>query len=233
MPAINHTRKPSDDHSKFSYTLRDGDGNTIDVSGATSVNLYVDAADGTTAVDAQAVTLEDGANGVVSYVFGAAELDTVGTYYAEFVINQGTDTTPVYQHVPADRNLTIEVREEVQTGTPDADVHWQTRKPGDDYTPLTYTLTDRNGDPIDVSAATGVTLYANTPAGDGTKELPGVAVTNVTDGQDGQVTYDVAAGDFAAAGEYPAEFVITYGDGSTRPVPRADVLGVEVTEDVR
>lgn len=228
----NHTRKPSDDHSKFTFTLRDENGDAIDVSAVTSVDLYVDAEDGTSAVDGAAATIEDGANGVVSYVFGPTELTSAGTYSAEFVINRGTGTS--YQHVPGDRNLTIDVIEEVQTGTPSfGSTHSPdyTRKPGDDYTPLTYTLTDRDGNAIDVSSASGVAIHSDAP--DETAELDGVSVSNVTDGTDGQVTYDVTASNFSTPGAYPTEFVISYGDGSQRPVPHDENLHIEVAEDVK
>ncbi|SFR42119.1 hypothetical protein SAMN04487947_1226 [Halogeometricum rufum] len=232
MPATAHTRKPSDDHSKFTYTLTDSDGAAIDVSSVTSVDLYVEDDAGSTVISGQAATIEDGANGVVSFVFGTTELDSAGTYHAEFVINRNSGTS--YQHVPAGRNLRIDVVEEVQTGTPtiaETSTPDYQRKPGDDYTALTHTLTDRDGNAIDVSSATAVTVWADAP--DESAELSGASTTNVTDGSDGQVTYDVQSGDFAAAGDYSVEFVIEYGDGSYRPVPHDSNIHLEVAEDVK
>ncbi|MFC6825675.1 BppU family phage baseplate upper protein [Halopelagius fulvigenes] len=229
MTATAHTRKPSDDHSKFSYTLRDRNGDPIDVSSATSVDLYVDAEDGTAVVNGAAATLEDAANGKVSYVFGSAELDAVGTYYAEFVINRGTGTS--YEPVPQDRNLRIEVREDVQTGSPTVNgAPFHTRKPGDDHTKFQTTLRNRAGYAIDLSTVSGVSVWADAP--DGTAELSGVAAT-LDDAPNGVVSYTPASGEFNTPGVYPIEFVITYGDGSTYPLPHGENLKLVVTEDVK
>lgn len=229
MPAISHTRKPSDDHSKWTFTLTDRDGNAIDVSSVTSVDLFVDDEDGTAVISDQSVTLEDGANGIVSYVFGTTELDSPGTYYAEFVIDRGTGTT--FEHVPHDRNLRIEVPVEVQTGTPTADrTPFHERKPDDNETPVAYTLRDRSGTAIDLSSVTGVTAWVDAP--DESAELSGASVT-VTDAANGVVEYDVQSGDFATAGDYPVEFVIEYSDGSFQPVPHDGVETLRVTEQVK
>jgi hypothetical protein len=80
MTANTFITKPNDDHSKWSYTLRDRDGDTIDVSSATAVDLYVDDSDGNAEVSDQTVTDEDFSAGEISYVFGSSELDSVGTY---------------------------------------------------------------------------------------------------------------------------------------------------------
>lgn len=232
MTAIAHYRKPSDDHSKWTYTLTDRDGTAIDVSSVTSVDLYVEDSAGNSVISDQSVTIEDGANGEVSYVFGSTELDSADTYYAEFVIDRGTGTS--FEHVPHDRNLVMEVPEEVQTGTPsvrDTQSAAHIRKPGDDETPIQYTLRDRNGDAIDVSSVTAVDLWVDAP--DETAELSGVATTNVTDGTDGQVQYTPASGDFAATGDYPFEFVIEYGDGSFQVVPHDGNEKLTVVDDIK
>lgn len=235
MTAITHTRKPNDDHSKWSYTLLDRDGNAIDVSSVTAVDLYVDDAAGNAEVTDQTVTDEDFANGEISYVFGSSELASAGSYVGEVVIDRNTGTT--FEHIPHDRNLNFEVVQGVQgsslgeddltEGTPVV----QTRKPGDDETAVEYELLGRNGSPIDVSSVTAIRMHVNAP--DGTSELSGASMTTTNSGADGLVEYDVQSGDFATAGEYPVDFEIEYGDGSTQIVPHDGVEKIVVTDQVK
>jgi nitrogen fixation protein FixH len=235
MTAITHTRKPNDDHSKWSYTLRDRDGNTIDVSSVTAVDLFVDDDQGNAEVNGQSVTDEDFANGDISYVFGSNELDADGTFTGEVVINRNSGTT--FQHVPHDRNLTFEVVQGVQGSSlgegdlPTAQTPFHSRKPGDDETDVEYTLKDRNGNAIDVSSVTAIRIYANAP--DGTSELSGASLSTVNAGGDGRVEYDVQSGDFATVGDYPVDFEIEYGDGSTQIVPHDGVEKLTVTDQVK
>jgi hypothetical protein len=232
MPGISHRRKPNDDHSKWTYTLTDRDGNAIDVSSVTAVDLFVDQADGTSEISDQPVTDEDFANGEVSYVFGTSELDAAGAYEGEIVIDRNTGTT--YQHVPHARNLQFEVVAGVQSGSPDPPANAQavhTRKAGDDETPIEYTLRDRSGNAIDVSSVTAIRIYADAP--DGTSELSGASLTTVNSGADGLVSYDVQSGDFAATGDYAVDFEIEYGDGSTQIVPHDGVEKLTVVDQIK
>lgn len=233
MPATTHTRKPNDDHSKWTYTLTDRDGNTIDVSSVTAVDLFVDDDQGNAEVSDQPVTDEDFTNGDISYVFGSSELDTAGTYTGEVVI----DRSGVYQHVPHDRNLTFDVPEGVQgSSLGEADLEssqtaFHTRKSGEDETDVEYTLTDRDGNAIDVSSVTAIRMHVNAP--DGTSELSGASMSTVNDGSDGLVAYDVQSGDFATVGDYPVDFEIEYGDGSLKIVPHDTVEKLTVTDQVK
>lgn len=232
MTAITHTRKPNDDHAKWSYTLQDRDGNDIDVSSATAVDLYVDDSDGNAEVSDQTVTDEDFSAGEISYVFGSSELDAVGTYVGEVVI----DRSGVFEHVPHDRNLNFQVVEGVQgSSLGESDVElvsaFHARKPGDDETSIEYTLTDRDGNAIDVSSVTAIRIHVNAP--DGTSELSGASLTTVTDGSDGVVEYDVQSGDFATVGDYPTDFEIEYGDSSTQIVPHDGVEKITVAQQVK
>lgn len=112
MPTYDHARKESDTHRQWQYTLRDEDGNAIDVSGAVGVELYMRAPDGTLAVDGQAATIVDGANGVVGYTFSSSELAQTGGHEAEWAIEHSTG---VYEVVPYADNLTVFVADDVQT----------------------------------------------------------------------------------------------------------------------
>jgi nitrogen fixation protein FixH len=231
MTATTHYRKPNDDHSKWTYTLTDRDGTAIDVSSVTSVDLHVNDADGNAEVDGQSVTDEDFANGDISYVFGATELDAAGTYSGEVVINRNSGST--FEHVPHGRTLTFEVPAGVQSGSaspPANKAAFHTRKSGDDETAVPYTLTDRDGTAIDVSSVTAVRIDADAP--DDTAELSGASMT-VTDGANGTVEYDVQSGDFAATGDYAVDFEIEYGDGSTQIVPHDGVEKLTVTDQIK
>lgn len=46
------------------------------------------------------------------------------------------------------------------------------------------------------------------------------------------VRYDWQAGDTATAGEFRAEFEVTYADGSVETFPNADYLTVSIKEDL-
>ena len=107
-PAYDFAIKEADTYSTWGYTLRDRNGDPIDVSGATGVNLTVQAPDGSTAVDGKAATIEDGPNGVVSYTFTEADLTAAGGHKAEWEIEQSAG---VFQYVPFDDYLTVFVEE--------------------------------------------------------------------------------------------------------------------------
>ena len=105
-PRYDFAIKEADTYSTWTHTLTDRDGNPIDVSSATGVSLTVRAPDGSVAVDGVAATIEDGANGVVSYTFADADLTTAGGHDAEWEIEHSTG---VFQYVPFDDYLTVYV----------------------------------------------------------------------------------------------------------------------------
>lgn len=71
------------------------DGSTFNLTGATSVELHIAPRDGpgpTTAdaiVRTAAIVNSPGTDGLVSYTWVAADTDTVGEYWAEFVVVVG------------------------------------------------------------------------------------------------------------------------------------------------
>lgn len=79
-----------------------------DLTGDT-VTLNVADSDGTLLLDGAAVTIEDATNGKVSYDWQAADTSTAGTFEAEFVVDDGTDTITY----PNTGNFTISITEDL------------------------------------------------------------------------------------------------------------------------
>lgn len=80
---------------KLSHTVTDASGDPVDLAGATSVTFIMYASEGAEKVSAAAV-IEDAAAGLVSYSWGASDLDTGGEFHAEFDITlpAGKRTSP-------------------------------------------------------------------------------------------------------------------------------------------
>lgn len=86
----------------------------------------------------------------------------------------------------------------------------------DDENPaLDATLTDSDGDPVDLSNAT-VEFSLAEPRGRG--NIFTKAVTVVT-AADGEVRYSWDAEDTSEPGRYRGEFIVTYSDGTTQRFP--------------
>lgn len=81
-------RTINDEKSPIEDTLEDQDGNAVDISGQNEVEIHILKPDGTTISDNTAgnVTVDDGANGQVSYEFASGDLDQEGTYYYEWEV---------------------------------------------------------------------------------------------------------------------------------------------------
>ena len=72
-------------------TLLDGDGNAVNLTGATVTFTMIDD-DGVAKVSDGSVTLVDAVNGIVKYAWSAADTDTVGEFSASFEVTY-SDTT--------------------------------------------------------------------------------------------------------------------------------------------
>lgn len=100
----NDTDPPIDD------TLQDEDGSAEDLSsGVDSVDFHLQAADGTTKVDATG-SITDGANGKVEYEWSSGDTDTEGWYKAEWQVNYSDGDTGTF---PADGWVTVRVEPEL------------------------------------------------------------------------------------------------------------------------
>lgn len=92
-------------------TLTDGAGNAINVSGANGVSFRMRKSDGPAHVykaEGAADLTTDGSNGQVEFAFSAADTDTEGEFYGEFVIDWGGGDI---QTIPNDDFLRIIVRD--------------------------------------------------------------------------------------------------------------------------
>ena len=78
--------KRNDTTPAIRATLKDGDGNVINLADAT-VRFHMRAIDSATAaVDAAGSVVSPAANGVVEYAWDAADTTTAGMYSAEFEV---------------------------------------------------------------------------------------------------------------------------------------------------
>lgn len=102
--------KKGDLRPTLRITVKDGNGDAINLTGAT-VTFRMrakTAAAGVYKVNA-AATLVDAVNGVVEYIWAGSDTDTAGLYYAEFrVVLLGNQQT-----TPNDRHLEVQVHDVV------------------------------------------------------------------------------------------------------------------------
>lgn len=82
--------KRNDLQPKYYMQVKDGDGNVVDITGATIKTTMLSFADDSEKfkhTDGTGIALEDAANGKFSYQWQAGETDTAGKYKIEFEIN--------------------------------------------------------------------------------------------------------------------------------------------------
>lgn len=78
---------------------------------------------------------------------------------------------------------------------------------------IEFTITDSDGEPVDLTGNSGVLLKARLYLEPDTQPLSVNAAMIVTSAQDGEVKYTVEEGDFDTEGIYKAEVEVTYVDG--------------------
>lgn len=93
-------------------TLQDADGVAINLATASGVTLRMRLPGSETLKVDEDATISDSANGVVEYQWASADVDTVGTYEAEFVVDWGSG---VVQTVPnrGDQPILVHIHEPV------------------------------------------------------------------------------------------------------------------------
>ena len=101
--------KQGDTTSVLNRTLRDADGNVVDVTGATIVFSMMNSA-GTVKVNLQSASIVTAAQGAVRYTWASADVDTVGTYRGEFKV---TYSGGGIQRFPNDSYIVIEITDNV------------------------------------------------------------------------------------------------------------------------
>lgn len=101
-------------------------------------------------------------------------------------------------------------------------------KVGDRLPAITSTLTDNDGDPVDLSDAT--VLFVMRPLDDATPTVSAAGEVIPPD-EAGRVRYWWAADDLGEAGIYLADWAVTFGDGRVQHYPGDRQLVVEVMAD--
>lgn len=105
-----------------------------------------------------------------------------------------------------------------------------TLKRGDTSPAIEATLTDENGDAIDLTNAS--VQFHMEPSDDPDGSTVDAAAT-IVDASTGQVAYDWADGDTDEPGYYAAEFAVTYADSSTETYPNYEHLAIKIMEDIQ
>jgi len=102
--------KQNDTGPAIQGTLKDADGNVVDVTGASVVFNMRSADDGTVKVNRGVGSVVDGAAGTVKYEWAAADTDTVGTYEAEFEVTYSDGTIETF---PNTRYIKVKVGDDI------------------------------------------------------------------------------------------------------------------------
>lgn len=100
-------------------------------------------------------------------------------------------------------------------------------KVGDKEPAIEAVLEDANGDPKDLSNASGVSFHMKEPRS-GTAKIDKAAT--ITDAPNGVVQYSWDAEDVDEAGEFEAEFEVTWSDGDTETFPKDGFLDLNFLE---
>lgn len=100
--------KQNDTSPSLLATLKDFDGNTINLTGAT-VRFHMKDLNGTVKID-QPMTVPNPTLGMVRYDWVVGDTDTVGTYYVEFEVTYADNSVETF---PNNGNKTISVVREL------------------------------------------------------------------------------------------------------------------------
>ena len=102
--------KQNDTAPSIRATLKDGDDQVIDLTGAT-VRFHMRTIGGTTAkVDSEVSVVIPATDGIVQYDWIAADTDTIGTYQAEFEI---TYTNGRIETFPNNGYIRVEITDDI------------------------------------------------------------------------------------------------------------------------
>lgn len=101
--------KQNDTAPSVKTTLLDGDGDAVDITGATIRFHMKDVKDGTVKVDGSMV-IKDPTNGVAWYIWSSGDTDTLGTYYVEFEVTYPGGSIETF---PNNKSLTLLVKQDL------------------------------------------------------------------------------------------------------------------------
>lgn len=99
----------------------------------------------------------------------------------------------------------------------------------DDTSPvLEATLTDENGNAVDLTGAS-VDFHMRRQLDD-TLKVDGTA--SIIDAANGKVQYSWSSGDTDTTGKYDAEFEVTYSSGDIETFPNHENIVIKITDDL-
>jgi hypothetical protein len=102
--------KQNDTSPKIRATLKDGDGDVINLEGS-NVRFHMREVGGTTTVtDAAATIVSPASGGVVQYAWVVADTDTVGSYQAEFEVEYGDGSIETF---PNNGYIRVEITDDI------------------------------------------------------------------------------------------------------------------------
>lgn len=102
--------KQNDTAPSIRATLKDGDDDVIDLTGAT-VRFHMRTIGGTTAkVDSAVTVISPATSGIVQYDWVADDTDTIGTYQAEFEVTYSDSRIETF---PNNGYITIEIKDDI------------------------------------------------------------------------------------------------------------------------
>lgn len=101
--------KQNDTAPSIRATLKDGDDDAIDLTGA-SVRFHMRSIGGTSAKVDSAATVVTASSGIVQYDWVAADTDTVGTYQAEFEVTYSDTRIETF---PNNGYIVVEITDDI------------------------------------------------------------------------------------------------------------------------
>ncbi len=101
-------------------------------------------------------------------------------------------------------------------------------KRGDTLPALAYSVTDTDGQAVDLTEAVGATFHMVNAAG----TLVVDAAATISDAAVGEITYAWAAEDTESAGACRGEFELDWGDGAIQTAPNDGYITIAVVEDL-
>lgn len=102
-------------------------------------------------------------------------------------------------------------------------------KKGDLRPNIEATLEDDSGNAVDLSNASSVDFHMRRFDADSTKVD---SSATITDASNGKVEYEWTSGDTDTAGDFLAEFEVTWSDSDKETYPNHDNLDIKITDEI-
>ena len=101
--------KQNDTSPKLAATLKDGNGQVVDVTGA-SVRFHMAKLNSSTVITDASATVTNGSAGTVEYAWTASDTASIGTFRGEFEV---TFSTGLIQTYPNSGYISIQITDEI------------------------------------------------------------------------------------------------------------------------